>query len=500
MTVVRPDIDETDPTRSQPGPTDDRTFPTGFLWGAATASYQVEGAAAEDGRTPSIWDTFARKHGAVRNADTGDIAADHYHRFSDDVATMAGLGLSAYRFSLSWSRVRPGGTGPVNESGLGFYDRLVDELLANGIQPVVTAYHWDLPQELEDAGGWTNRDTSYRFAEFVKMAAECLGDRVPLWSTLNEPWCSAFLGYASGVHAPGRQEPEAALRAAHHLLLGHGLAVGVLRDVLPAHGQASLVLNLQSIRPVSDSDADRAAVRRIDGLANRIFTGPVLRGEYPADVIEDMSSITDWSFVRDTDLSEISRPIDVLGVNYYTPTLVAARQPGAAPVRADGHGVSAASPWVGADDIDFYQPPGTLTMMQWAVDSTGLYDVLASVARDFPGLPVVVAENGAAYDDYVDPSGRVRDAERIAYLRSHLSAVQRAISDGVDVRGYFVWSLLDNFEWSYGYSRRFGIVYVDFATQRRWLKDSARWFAQVARDNALPDQDSIEHETAGNGT
>jgi beta-glucosidase len=494
MTVVRQDIDQSEPEEARSETTE---FPSGFLWGAATASYQVEGAAAEDGRTPSIWDTFARRRGAVRNADTGDIAADHYHRFTDDVAMMAQLGLSAYRFSLSWSRVRPGGVGPVNQAGLSFYDRLVDELLAKDIQPVATAYHWDLPQELEDAGGWTNRDTSYRFAEYVAMVAECLGDRVALWSTLNEPWCSAFLGYASGVHAPGRTEPLAALQAVHHLLLGHGLAVGVLRNTLPTGSQASLVLNVHSIRPVSDSERDAAAVRRIDGLANRIFLDPVFHGQYPEDVIQDTSSITDWSFVEDTDLAEISRPIDVLGVNYYTPTLVAAREPGAAPIRADGHGAGQASPWVGADDIDFLQPPGSRTMMQWAVDSTGLYDVLHRVGREYPDLPLMVAENGAAYDDYVDPSGRVRDAERIAYLRAHLSEVHRAITEGVDVRGYFVWSLLDNFEWSYGYSRRFGIVYVDFATQRRWLKDSARWFAEAASTNALPADTGSNSETSG---
>jgi beta-glucosidase len=489
MTVLRQDIDESDQTSTRPE-ADRVTFPTGFLWGSATASYQVEGAAAEDGRTPSIWDTFARRRGAVRNADTGDVAADHYHRFADDVGTMASLGLSAYRFSLSWSRVRPGGTGPVNESGISFYDRLVDELCAKAIRPVATAYHWDLPQELEDAGGWTNRDTAYRFAEYVELVASRLGDRVHLWSTVNEPWCSAFLGYASGVHAPGRQEPEAALRAVHHLLLGHGLAVGVLRDVLPTQAQASLVLNLHSIRPVDpESAADLGAVRRIDGLANRIFLEPVLRGQYPADVVADTATVTDWSFVQDADLAEISRPIDVLGVNYYTPTLVAARRPGAPPVRADGHGASNSSPWVGAGDVDFLQPPGSRTMMQWSVDATGLHDVLSRVGREYPDLPLVVAENGAAYDDYVDPSGRVRDAERIAYLRSHLEAVHAAIAEGVDVRGYFVWSLLDNFEWSYGYSRRFGIVYVDFATQRRWVKDSARWFAGVASANALPDED-----------
>ncbi|HEX3783172.1 MAG TPA: GH1 family beta-glucosidase [Pseudonocardiaceae bacterium] len=482
MTAVRQEAHRGDPVGSTQS-----SFPLGFLWGSATAAYQVEGAAAEDGRTPSIWDTFARTRGAVRNADTGDIAADHYHQFAGDVALMARLGLSAYRFSLSWPRIQPGGRGQVNEAGLDFYDRLVDELLANGIKPVITAYHWDLPQELEDAGGWATRDTAHRFAEYLTHAARRLGDRVSTWTTLNEPWCSAFLGYASGVHAPGRQEPAAALRSVHHLLLAHGLGVGVLRDALPVGQQRlSLVLNLQSVRTVGDTEADKDAVRRVDGLANRIFTEPVLRGDYPADVLADTADILDWqSVIRDTDLAEISRPIDELGVNYYTPTLVAAHQPGTPTVRQDGHG-GAGSPWVGAQDIDFLQPPGARTMMQWAVDSTGLYDVLARMGREYPNLPLIIAENGAAYDDYLDPGGRVKDVERTAYLHAHLSEVHRAIADGVDVRGYFVWSLLDNFEWSYGYSRRFGIVYVDFATQRRWLKDSAHWIARAAAGNALP--------------
>jgi len=448
-------------------------FPTGFLWGASTAAYQIEGAAAEDGRTPSIWDTFARRHGAIRNADTGDVAADHYHRYVEDVELMASLGLSAYRFSLSWSRIRPNGTGPVNKAGLDFYDRLVDELLAHRIDPLVTAYHWDLPQELEDAGGWTNRDTAYHFADYVSSAVDRLGDRVKMWTTLNEPWCTAFLGYAAGAHAPGRKEPQAALKAVHHLLLAHGLAMAVMP------GQRSIVLNLHSIRPNGPEDV--AVARRIDALGNRIFLDPIMRGEYPADLCD----LTDWSFVQDTDMAEISRPIDVLGVNYYTPTLVAARRPGADAVREDGHG-GEASPWVGAEDVDFLRPPGSRTMMQWSVDSTGLYDVLARMGREYPNLPLVVAENGAAYDDYLDPNGRIRDPERIDYLRAHLAEVNRAIADGVDVRGYFVWSLLDNFEWAHGYSRRFGIVYVDFATQRRWLKDSAYWFASVAGANALP--------------
>jgi beta-glucosidase len=459
-------------------------FPTGFLWGSATAAYQVEGAWNEDGRTLSIWDTFARGAGAVRNADNGDIAADHYHRHTEDVALMAGLGLAAYRFSLSWPRVQPGGKGPANAAGLAFYDQLVDELLAAHIVPVITAYHWDLPQELEDDGGWTNRDTANRFAEYVAMAAARLGDRVTRWTTLNEPWCSAFLGYASGVHAPGRQEPAAALQAVHHLLLGHGLAVDVLRQHV-SDAEVSLVLNLHAIRPASP--ADEAAAHKVDGIANRIFLDPVLSGSYPEDVQANTAHLLDWrALVREGDLAQISRPIDTLGVNYYTPTLVAAHEPGTPPRRQDGHGNGAGSPWVGADDVDFLQPPGPRTMMQWAVDATGLGDVLRRLGREHPGLPLIVAENGAAYDDYLDPTGRVRDTERIDYLNSHLAEVAGAIADGVDVRGYFVWSLLDNFEWSYGYSRRFGIVYVDFGTQRRWCKDSANWFSKVVAANRLP--------------
>ncbi|HEX3787770.1 MAG TPA: GH1 family beta-glucosidase [Pseudonocardiaceae bacterium] len=466
-------------------------FPAGFRWGAATAAYQIEGAVHEDGRSPSIWDTFSHRPGAVHNADNGDIAADHYHRIAEDVRLMADLGITDYRFSLAWTRIQPTGQGPANQAGLDFYQRLVDALLEHGITPTVTAYHWDLPQDLEDAGGWPNRDTAYRFAEYLGIAATALGDRVSTWTTLNEPWCSAFLGYSSGVHAPGRSEPASSLAAAHHLLLAHGLGVGVLRDILPAGHTVALTLNPSTVRAPTDEPVDQDAVRRIDGLANRLFLDPVLRGEYPADVLADTVSVTDWSFVRQSDLAEISRPIDLLGVNYYTPMLVSARRPGADAVRADGHGASSHSPWPAADDIDFLHPAGRRTRMDWAVDGTGLHQLLVRLGRDYPGIPMMITENGAAYDDYVDPTGRVRDPERISYLREHLGAVRSAIGDGVDVRGYFVWSLLDNFEWAYGYSKRFGIVYVDFATQRRIPKDSARWYAAAAAANELPVQDEI---------
>ncbi|MBN0049058.1 beta-glucosidase [Streptomyces actuosus] len=451
------------------------TFPPGFRWGAATAAYQIEGAAAEDGRTPSIWDTFSRIPGKVRNGDTGDVAADHYHRMREDVALMASLGLTDYRFSVSWPRVQPTGRGPASRKGLDFYRGLVDELLAHGIRPVLTLYHWDLPQELEDAGGWPARDTAYRFADYTALVAEALGDRVRTWTTLNEPWCAAFLGYADGVHAPGRTEPEAALRAAHHLNLGHGLAVGALRRTVQPSAEVSLTLNLAAVRPLTDGPADADAARRVDALANRVFLDPVFRGDYPEDLRADTAGLTDWSFVRDGDLRIVSRPVDSLGINYYSPTVVAA---GSHPLP---------SPWPAAQDhVRFVPAPGPRTAMDWPVDAEGLYTLLTRLREELPDLPLLVTENGAAYDDYADPSGAVHDPERITYLRSHLEAVHRAMAVGADVRGYFLWSLLDNFEWAYGYGKRFGMVHVDYPSQRRTPKDSARWYADVAAHGRLP--------------
>ncbi|MFI9029448.1 GH1 family beta-glucosidase [Streptomyces sp. NPDC053560] len=472
-----------------PQPTTARTFPPGFLWGTATAAYQIEGAAAEDGRTPSIWDTFARTPGKVRNGDTGDIATDHYHRWREDVALMADLGVGAYRFSLAWPRVQPTGRGPAVQKGLDFYRRLTDELLEKGIRPVATLYHWDLPQELEDAGGWPERATTDRFAEYAALAVEALGDRVRTWTTLNEPWCSAFLGHASGVHAPGRTDPVAALRAAHHLNLAHGKAVQALRAGLPAEADVSITLNIHQVRARTDSPQDVDAARRIDALANRVFMGPLLTGAYPADLLDDTARLTDWSFVRDGDTATIRRPLDFLGVNYYTPTLVSAAGSEAPDHSFDGHGASGHSPWPAADDVVFHRPPGRTTPMGWAVDPSGLYDLLLRLKADVPDLPLMITENGTAGDDYLDPSGAVHDPDRIAYLHGHLSAVHRAIADGVDVRGYFLWSLLDNFEWGYGYSKRFGAVYVDYPTGRRIPKASAHWYADVARANALPELD-----------
>jgi beta-glucosidase len=461
-------------------------FPEGFLWGVATAAYQIEGAVAEDGRTPSIWDAFSRGPGNVLGGDTGDVAADHYHRYREDVALMRELGIGAYRFSVSWSRVIPGATGSANRRGLDFYSRLVDALLEDGIRPVVTLYHWDLPQALEAAGGWTNRTTAERFAEYAAVVAEDLGDRVELWTTLNEPWCSAFLGYGSGVHAPGRADSAAALSAAHHLLLGHGLAVQALRSELPSSAELSITLNLAAVRPAGPTPGDLDAVRRIDGLANRLFLEPLLSGRYPADVIRDTAQVTDWSFVLERDEATIAAPIDLLGVNYYTPTLVSAYDGRGSREAADGHAPGPGTAWPGSESVQFPAQQGPHTAMGWSIDATGLEELLLRLHREYPGVPLLVTENGAAFDDHVDEAGAVHDVERVHYLREHLTAVHRVISAGVQVHGYFLWSLLDNFEWSYGYSKRFGIFYVDFETQRRVPKESARWYREVLAANGVP--------------
>ncbi|MEU0371575.1 GH1 family beta-glucosidase [Streptomyces sp. NPDC006283] len=462
------------------------TFPHGFLWGTATAAYQVEGAVREGGRTPSIWDTFSHTPGKVLGGDTGDTAVDHFHRRAEDVALMADLGVGAYRFSVSWPRVQPTGRGPAVQRGLDFYRALVDDLLEHGIQPALTLYHWDLPQELESAGGWPERETAHRFADYAQLVAEALGDRVEMWSTLNEPWCSAFLGYASGVHAPGRTDPLAALRAAHHLNLGHGLAVQALRGALPRRARIGISLNPSVVRARTESPGDLDACRRIDALANRIFSGPLLRGAYPDDLRADTASLTDWGFVKDGDLSAIGRRLDWLGLNYYAPAVVSASD-GSPAHGNDGHASAEYSPWPAADSVSFHQPPGERTEMGWSVDPSGLYDLLMQYTREAPGLPLMITENGAAYDDEPAADGTVHDPDRIRYLHGHLTAVHRAISDGADVRGYFLWSLLDNFEWSYGYSKRFGAVYVDYATRSRTPKTSAHWYGRLARTGVLPE-------------
>ncbi|HET6302727.1 beta-glucosidase [Microbacterium sp.] len=461
-------------------------FPPGFTFGSATAAYQVEGAANEDGRGPSIWDTFSRTPGKVWDGDTGDIACDHYHRWESDVDLMRELGLGAYRFSIAWPRIFPTGRGEVNRKGLDFYSRLVDGLLERGIRPVATLYHWDLPQALEDEGGWTARSTTDAFEDYARVMGEALGDRVNTWTTLNEPWCSAYLGYGQGGHAPGRHEPASALSAVHHLNLAHGRAVQALRATSTGSPDYSITLNFHVLRPGGEGAAE--AMRRADALANRAFTHPLLRGEYPADLLEDTASVTDWSFVRDGDLATINQPIDVLGVNYYS-TATVRLWDGVSPKQMnDGHkGVAGGTAWPGSDHVlEFVQQPGPYTAMGWNIAPEGLEALLVSLSEQFPGQPLMVTENGAAFDDVVAPDGSVPDPERTDYLRRHLTAAHRALQRGVDLRGYFVWSLLDNFEWGYGYAKRFGIVRVDFDTLERTVKDSGRWFAELAKTRRIP--------------
>ena len=456
-------------------------FPAGFRWGAATAAYQIEGAAREGGRGPSIWDTFSHTPGKVLGSDTGDVAVDHYHRYAEDVALMVDLGLTAYRFSISWPRVQPSGSGEFNEEGLDFYRRLVDALLEAGIEPWPTLYHWDLPQPLEDAGGWPERETAHRFAEYAAHVHAALGDRVRHWTTVNEPWCAAFLGYASGEHAPGRREPAASLQAAHHLLLAHGLAVEAMRARTPDNRFGAAV-NLYAISAASDDPADADAARRIDGLQNRLFLDPLLLGRYPTDVLEDVAPL---GFTPpDDDLAVIGRSCDQLGINYYSRHTVAGT-PGEATQTASSP-FSTHSPWPGSDHVRFVPSGRPVTGMGWDIDADGLHEVLTRVHREYPEVPLYITENGAGYDEAPDPDGTIQDEGRIAYLDEHLRACHRAIADGVPLRGYFTWSLLDNFEWAWGYSKRFGLVHVDYATQRRVPKESARWYAEVIRRGGLP--------------
>jgi beta-glucosidase len=460
-------------------------FPAGFRWGAATASYQIEGAVTEDGRTPSIWDTFSHTAGKVAGGETGDVAADHYHRYREDVALMAQLGLTAYRLSASWSRVVPGGSGPANPLGIDFYSRLVDELLAHGIEPLVTLYHWDLPQELQDAGGWTNRVTTERFAEYTAVLTRALGDRVKSWVTVNEPWCAAFLGYGSGVHAPGITNERASLTAAHHLNLGHGLAAQAIRTEVGSGAQVSIALNLNAVRPRTDSAADLDAARRIDAVSNRIFLDPLFYGRYPDDLLADTAAVTDWSFVRSGDLNQVRGTLNVLGINYYKPALVAGYDGSGPREDFDGHGDGQGTAWPACSSVQFPRAPGPYTAMGWDIDAIGLAELVGRVHRDYPAVPIFITENGAAFDDVVDVDGAVHDAARQAYVQEHLVALHGAIEAGVDVRGYFLWSLLDNFEWSHGYAKRFGIVRVDFETQERTLKDSALWYREVIAAGGL---------------
>ena len=453
-------------------------FPEGFLWGAATASYQIEGAANEGGREPSIWDTFSHTPGKVLHGDTGDIACDHYHRLEGDLDLMAEIGLQAYRFSVAWPRIQPEGSGPVNQEGLDFYRRLVDGLRERSIEPMLTLYHWDLPQALQDGGGWTSRETAERFAEYTEIVYGALSGSVSYWITLNEPWVSAWLGYGYGLHAPGLRDPGAALAATHHLLLGHGLAMERMRSMgSPGDGnQLGVTLNLHPALPGRDREADREAARRADGQANRLYLDPLFRGSYPDDVFAYYRERgADLSFVQDGDLERISTPLDFLGVNYYFRHVVRD-----APEEAHSE-----VPFSDLNARPIVPHAGEKTAMGWPVDPEGLTEILMRIKEEYADVPLYVTENGRAVHDYVDPEGGVDDEERISYLDAHFRAAHDAMERGADLRGYMVWSFLDNFEWAEGYSKRFGLVFVDYGTQRRVPKASARWYSEVIRRNGL---------------
>jgi len=437
-------------------------FPPGFAWGVATASYQIEGAVAEDGRRDSIWDTFCRQPGAIRDGQSGDVAADHYHRWPEDVALMARLGIGRYRFSIAWPRIQPTGSGPVNPPGLDFYDRLTDALLAEGITPMPTLYHWDLPQPLEDAGGWMTRDAAYRFADYAVIAAERLADRIPLWITLNEPFITTAFGYALGTHAPGKALLLDALATAHHQLLGHGLANGALRAA--GVTEVAITNNYTPVWPASQSAADLAAATAYDALHNRMFTDPVLLGSYP-DLSAFGVGADGPDCVRDGDLAVISVPVDALGVNYYNPTRISAPVDSTSPLPFEIEAISGYP----------------VTAFGWPVVPAGLTELLTGLAHRYGDKlpPVYITENGCSVDDQPDEQGQIDDQPRISYLDGHIRAVADAIAAGVDVRGYLTWTLMDNFEWAEGYHQRFGLVHVDFETQQRTPKASFDWYRNL---------------------
>ncbi len=440
-------------------------FPKDFIWGAATASYQIEGAWDEDGKGESIWDRFSHTPGKVENGDTGDVACDHYHRWRDDIALVKELGLRAYRFSVAWPRILPDGRGEVNQTGLDFYSQLVDALLEVGIEPFITLYHWDLPQILQDEGGWPVRGIVDAFTEYADIVSRALGDRVQKWITLNEPWVSAFVGYSMGHHAPGHTNQDEAIAASHHLLLSHGRAVPVIRANCP-EADVGITLNLSPQEPASPSVADRKASTWVDGYINRFYLDPLAGRGYPQDMVQSFGN--PMEFVQPGDLDAISVPIDFLGINYYSRGIA----------RSDEVSEEENEPRTvfRGDEV---------TEMDWEVYPKGLFNILGRLHFDYSFPDLYITENGAAFVDEVGPDGQVDDPARLSYIKRHLAMIHKAIQIGVPVLGYFVWSLLDNFEWAYGYSRRFGIVYVEFQSQQRTLKSSAKWYRKVMLENEL---------------
>jgi beta-glucosidase len=457
-------------------------FPPDFLWGAATSAYQVEGATTEDGRGRSIWDQFAATPGRTHAGETGEPGADHYHRIEQDVRLMADLGLTGYRFSIAWPRILPEGTGTVNTIGLDFYERLVDRLLAHGITPVVTLYHWDLPLALDVRGGWRVRDTAHAFADYAEIVARRLGDRVRWWVTHNEPWCAAYLGYGVGLHAPGMQDMQAAVDVGHHLLLSHGLALPRIRASGQRNTRVGMALNLFPIFAADRGVATIQAVDRADRFHNRWFLDPLFRGTYTPGLFEDLGA--NPPPIQDGDMALISAPTDFLGVNYYNRWVVRGKSAVEGNGSHDGDGAHDGH----AATIEYVNdlPEALWTAKGWEVFPHGLTLVLEELARTYSPPTLLITENGAAFDDAVSENGQVNDPQRVAYLREHLNAVATALAHGVPAAGYFVWSLFDNFEWEDGYSKRFGVVYVDYPTQRRIVKDSGRWYAGfIAAQRAL---------------
>ncbi|HUF38438.1 MAG TPA: GH1 family beta-glucosidase [Anaerolineales bacterium] len=452
-----------------------KTFPEGFLWGAATAAYQIEGAWNEHGKGESIWDRFAHTPGRIHAGENGDIACDHYHRWPEDVALMRDLGLGAYRFSIAWARVLPDGSGRTNPAGLDFYSRLVDGLLESGICPFVTLYHWDLPQALQERGGWAARETAEAFAEYAGVVSRHLGDRVKHWITHNEPGVAAYAGYRDGRHAPGLTDPQTAVIATHHLLLSHGMAVPVIRQNIPG-AEVGITLNLHYYQPASMGAADRNEAHRQDGAWSRWFLDPLHGRGYPADLVERYRAdgiFPRTGMIEPGDLDRIGAPLDFIGLNYYYRNVVRAEVEGGNP---DPRTVFPAE-----------RSPETYTEMDWEIHPDGLYQALGRLHFEYRVPKIYITENGASFSDGPDPGGRVRDVRRIRYLHDHLRACEQALEIGVPLAGYFIWSLLDNFEWAEGYRQRFGIVWVDYETGERIPKDSARWYREVIARNGLPD-------------
>lgn len=438
-------------------------FPADFRWGVATAAYQIEGGATEGGRGPSIWDDFAATPGLVNRGDSGAIACDHYHRWEEDLDLMAGLGIRHYRMSVAWSRLQPTGSGALNQQAVDFYRALLSGMRDRGIAPLVTLYHWDLPSPLEAAGGWANRATAEAFADYARQSLAALGDLADDWITLNEPWCSALLGYGYGAHAPGHRDLSLAAAAAHHLNLAHGLAVAAIREVAP-HVRVGITNIVTDIVPASASDADAAAAQRLDAISNRLFLDPIYTGAYPQDVLELLEPHGIRDVIRDGDEAICHQPGDFLGVNHYQRVVAWHDEDRPFGVR------------------EVPAQPAT-TSFGWSVIPDSIRSVLERIARDYPPMPIYVTESGASFDDYVDPEGGVDDHERIDYLHGYFTAAAEAIAAGVDLQGYYVWSFLDNFEWAEGYSKRFGLVFVDYGTQVRIPKASAHWYSDVIRSH-----------------